>query len=993
MTPPRLRDPARTARGAFYVLFTVSGFSGLIYESIWSHYLKLFLGHSAYAQSLVLATFMGGMAAGSWIASRFSRRWPNLLFAYAIAEGAIGLLAIGFHQTFVAVTDFAYDTVMPALASPGTAALFKWTLSALLILPQSILLGMTFPLIAGGMIRLYPERTGATISMLYFTNSVGASAGVLASGFVLIERVGLPGTILTAGLLNVALALMVWALVKSGHAPGAAPLPDRPREARHGRDTALLLAVSLLTGAASFIYEIGWIRMLSMVFGSSTHAFELMLSAFILGLALGGLWIRRRIDAIALPDRFLGVVQVVMGLCALATLVVYDRTFAVMQWLLTALARTEAGYTVFNVSSHLIALAVMLPAAFCAGTTLPLITHCLLRAGTGERAIGAVYSANTVGAIAGVVAAVHVGLPLLGLKGLMVFGASLDIALGLVLLWRIAGPRLLPLAAAAAGLGAVGITLARVELDPYKMSSGIFRHGTLLDPQSAQVVYHRDGKTATISLVRRGSALSLATNGKPDASLNVSGEGPPRPDELAQVLSAALPLAAHPDPKTAANIGFGSGATSHVLLGSKRLREVDSIEIEPFIVEAARGFLPRNELAYSDPRSRIYFEDAKTFFSLHNKRYDIIVSEPSNPWVSGTASLFTEEFYARVRRHLNEGGVFAQWLQMYEINAALVASVLKALGRHFPDYVIYAATDIDFVILARRGGRPEPAPGRLFGEPQLARELERVSIRSAGDLELHRMGSDSALRPYIESLPVPPNSDYFPVLEFRAPRARFMNESVGFALDLAVAPVPALEMLSTAPASGALPTPGARTWLLKAQRRETARALLAYLLAGAQADAGQPPESLAAEARLARLLLIECTRPELLDRASDALFPLARLAAPVLRPEELRPLWQRIRGAPCHRRLSAAERDWVELFAAVSERDSAAMSRHAESLLESGKPLDASRAEYLLAAAITARLAQGQNEAARRLWARYSGGRTDGQSLQLQFLAGHLRAN
>jgi hypothetical protein len=503
-----------------------------------------------------------------------------------------------------------------------------------------------------------------------------------------------------------------------------------------------------------------------------------------------------------------------------------------------------------------------------------------------------------------------------------------------------------------------------------------------------RVLYHRDGKTATVSLVRRGSALSLATNGKPDASLNVTGEGPPRPDELAQILSAALPLAAHPAPKTAANIGFGSGATTHVLLSSNRLREVDSIEIEPFIVEAARGFLPRNELAYSDPRSRIYFEDAKTFFSLHNKRYDIIVSEPSNPWVSGTASLFTDEFYARVRRHLNEGGLFAQWVQMYEINAALVASILKALGRHFPDYAIYAATDFDFLILARRGGRPEPAAGRLFGEPRLARELERVSIRTAGDLDAHLLGTAAGLRPYLEAIAVPPNSDYFPLLEFRAPKARFMNESVGLALELAVAPVPALEMLSSTPHSGAAATPGARTWLLKAQRRETARALLAYLLADTRDTA--PPDGLAAEARLARLLLIECARPDVLERASDALFPLVSLAVPVLRAEELRPLWQRIRGAPCHGRLAPRERDWIELFAAVSERDSGTMSRLAESLLESGRPFDAGRADYLLAAAITARLAQGSKEAARRLWARYADVSSNPQSLQLQFLAGHL---
>ena len=179
---------------AVFVLFTVSGFAGLIYESIWSHYLKLFLGHAAYAQSLVLAIFMGGMALGAWAASRLSARWRDLLLAYALIEALIGLISLGFHPLFVAVTAVAFDTVIPALGSPAAVHGFKWTLAAALILPQSILLGMTFPLLTGGVLRLRPERAGYAIAMLYFTNSLGAALGVLASGFYFIGAAGLPGT-------------------------------------------------------------------------------------------------------------------------------------------------------------------------------------------------------------------------------------------------------------------------------------------------------------------------------------------------------------------------------------------------------------------------------------------------------------------------------------------------------------------------------------------------------------------------------------------------------------------------------------------------------------------------------------------------------------------------------------------------------------------------------------------------------------------------------
>jgi spermidine synthase len=271
------KNSSRHQRNLFYLLFTLSGFSGLIYESIWSHYLKLFLGHAAYAQTLVLAIFMGGMAIGSWLAGRYSVRWRNLLLGYALTEGVIGLCALVFHGVFVSATELAYSTVIPEIGSPWAVDLFKWSLAGSLILPQSILLGATFPLMSAGLIRRFPAESGTSLAMLYFTNSLGAAVGVLVSGFVLMNAVGLPGTILTAGLINIALALVVWSLVRNTpEKPGRATPPKSAKDAAHGWH--LLLTASLLTGAASFMYEIGWIRMLSLVLGSSTHSFELMLS-------------------------------------------------------------------------------------------------------------------------------------------------------------------------------------------------------------------------------------------------------------------------------------------------------------------------------------------------------------------------------------------------------------------------------------------------------------------------------------------------------------------------------------------------------------------------------------------------------------------------------------------------------------------------------------------------------------------------------------------
>ncbi|HLO24860.1 MAG TPA: hypothetical protein VK187_02015, partial [Geobacteraceae bacterium] len=771
--------------GTFFVIFTISGFSGLIYESIWTHYLKLFLGHAAYAQTLVLAIFMGGMAIGSALCSKYSWRWRNVLAGYAIAEGCIGVGALVFHTVFNGSVNFAFTTIIPALASPGTINAFKWTMSAVLILPQSVLLGMTFPLMSAAFVRMFPDRAGSSIAMLYFTNSIGAAIGVLVSGFFLIRNVGLPGTIRLAGLINVILAVIVWRLSRNllqseerltgSSQPGS--LATRP--VWH-----LLLLVSLITGTASFIYEIGWIRMLSLVLGSSTHAFELMLSAFILGLAFGGLWIKRRIDTIDVPVRFLAVVQMVMGLLALATLPLYGNTFNAMQWLIGHLGKTPAGYFLFNLASHSIACVIMLPATFCAGMTLPLITTILLREGSGEKSIGAVYAANTVGAIIGVFFAIHVGLPQLGLKGLLILGAGLDIALGLFLAWQSASGYvgwMKPGWMTGGCVAAIAGTVFIVQLDPYKMASGVYRKGILMASDTGALLYHKDGKTATVSITQEAGFMSIRTNGKSDSAISFLPDGKPAPDESTMVLAGAIPLVFHPDARLAANIGFGTGLTSQNLLCSPRLQEVDTIEIEPMIVEAARLFGDRVGLVYRDPRSRICIDDAKTFFSSHSKRYDIIVSEPSNPWVSGVAGLFSDEFYQMVNRHLRDDGIFVQWLQLYEIDLDLVASVLKAITANFSDYSIYAANNYDLLIVAKKHsslGQPNPV---LWESPVLRKSLERVGINSIDDLNIRRVGTKRFIDPFLTTFPIRANSDYHPVLDQNAARSRFMDS---YALDL-----------------------------------------------------------------------------------------------------------------------------------------------------------------------------------------------------------------
>ena len=402
------------------LLFVLSGAAGLIYESIWTRYLGLFVGHDAYAQIVVLVIFLGGMSAGAMTVSRWGHRVRDPLLGYALVEFAVGCIGLMFHDVFGWVTNLAYASIYPALAGSAALPLAKWALAGALILPQSILLGATFPLMSAGVLRLNPSRPGRTLALLYFSNSLGAAGGVLLAGFYLVSLAGLPGTLVTAAMLNLGVGVLTIAVRamsrRKADQAGISALPgESPRTAAAASLERLLLGAAFGTAVASFIYEIAWIRMLSLVLGSATHSFELMLSAFILGIALGAFWIRGRADGLRDPQRTLGIVQWVMGSLALATLPFYAASFGWVASLLATFARSDQGYAGFTVARYALCLVIMLPATFCAGMTLPLLTRMLVGAGFGERAIGAVYGWNTLGSIVGVVLGGLVLLPLLGL--------------------------------------------------------------------------------------------------------------------------------------------------------------------------------------------------------------------------------------------------------------------------------------------------------------------------------------------------------------------------------------------------------------------------------------------------------------------------------------------------------------------------------------------------------------------------------------------------
>jgi predicted membrane-bound spermidine synthase len=713
-----------------------------------------------------------------------------------------------------------------------------------------------------------------------------------------------------------------------------------------------------------------------------------MLSAFILGLALGGLWIQRRIDRLGSPVRALAFLQLAMGVAALATLFAYGSTFEAMRWLLLHLPRTQRGYALFNLASNGLALAIMLPATFCAGTTLPLITFQLLRRGHGESSIGSVYAANTVGAIAGVFFAIHVGLPSLGLKHLLTLGGALDIALGAALLLTASAgfaTRRLPLALTGAGALAVVLTLALARLDPRKMASGVYRHAKILSTGD-EVFFHRDGKTATVSVVGDPGkhTLSIRTNGKTDAELTMGLDQPPDPDEPTMILMSAVAMALHPEARTVACIGFGSGLSTHVLLGNPRLSRVDTVEIEPEMVEAARHFRPRNELAYVDARSHIVIDDAKTFFSTRQEKYDLILSEPSNPWVSGVAGLFSDEFYRLVRRHLAAGGVLVQWIQLYEIDVPLVVSVLKALEANFGDYVAYAAADGDLLIAARESGRfSSPDPSALMA-PAIAQALERVGVRNLQDLELRRVGTRSSWDGLTSAIGIPMNSDYAPVLDQNAVRARFLAHDAKPLPAFQKQLFPTVEMLSGIPMPGSVTSVTPEPFFEGSKRAVEAMWLRdLFLRPTSFAEHGLASRELNDHARVVSDWMGACQRQPV---------PLASLVRVLqamvadLTPGDLDAVWWALSSSGCPRRFSAQDRDWIALLQAIGRRDGARMADAARQLLVAEPDLGVSSKRYLVAAGMLGAIAHGSPADARELWKRHEKSLGQDQDLLIRVL-------
>ena len=763
-----------------YALFALSGFAGLIYEGSWARYLKLFLGHASYGQVLTLCIYMGGLAIGSFVAGKLVEKVRRPLLGYAAVELAIGIGGVVYHPMYNVLTGFFFDSEFTAGLGFKGAEVMKILLATGSTLPIAIAVGMTFPFIAAGLMR----KSGAELSlpMLYFTNSLGSAIGILFTSYMLIPELGNHATLCVAASINFLLAAVF------GFIGFATPATKAEADAESGVTDAEPLNedyvaehklamppkstwfwIAAITGLTSFVYEIVWIRLLSLLMGSSSHSFDQMLSAFILGLAIGSAVSGKLLKKDSLV--VLSMAQILMAFFALCTLYFHKPFWGMMNEANQIFNATSDGYICWSVFKYALSVLWMVPTSFFAGMTLPLITLILTRAFKSEAPIGKVYGWNTLGSIVGSAGGGLLLLPLLQLKGALVLAAILDFAIGFILLvvYRKKFRYSVPFYVMAAFMVVPSIF---VNFDPSLITSGAFRAYKNLHPDEKIIV--RDGKTATISFHESDVHYYVKTNGKADASMSKDRNPPIEGDELTQAATAFMPMAVKTEPYDAAMVGFGSGMGAHYLLADPLVRDFDCVEIEEEMMDLAKGFYPWNARGYDDPRIHIFIDDAQTFFLTNRRKYDLMISVPSNPWVSGVASLFSHEFYTRMRNYIKPGGLWVQWIQTYEFNDQLFLNILKALDVAFPHVSLYKAPEEpDIIIIASDQPVFQKGIGRFSTDPVLVKEFERIHRDPEFFGERNFLFTSKMVRNMMEN--IEPNSIFTPMVDNKAEEARFVH--------------------------------------------------------------------------------------------------------------------------------------------------------------------------------------------------------------------------
>jgi spermidine synthase len=768
--------PGDMSRALLLFLVTLSGATGLVYQSLWLRSFGLVFGTTTDAIALVLAVFMGGLGLGSYLAGR--RRSASPLRDYARIEIGIGLTAL--------VTLPLLRWLPGAYVGLASAELLvKALAAAVILLPTTVLLGATVPLVVE-----FLDRAGsdfkASLGRVYLFNTLGATAGAFLVTFVLVPELGVRATLTAAALVNLCIGGVAWRGSQETKLSPASTVA-LPGSVRPG----LAENLAAVSGLFMFGIEVLWTRSYALVIGSSVYAFSSMLVSVLVGLVLGTAVYDRLRPRIQRPERLLGALFVWTGLAALGGAAAIGM---LPEALLDLMKKLPLTFGAHQAASLGLCVATMLPVTTALGFSFPLLAHLVDGRASAQEGSARLYLWNTLGAILGAILTdfLLIDRLALGLQRSFLILAVVPLATGAWILLARSRPILQPVFLAAALAGAAAVLPWWRLWDPIMITSGVYRYGIewsarpgfrLKDVNSQrELLFYREGKEAVVAVSQlAGKSLRfLSVNGKTDA-------GSVAEDVLTQKFIAHVPLLLHPEPRRALVIGWGSGATA-ASAALYPLEKLECVEIEPATYEAAPFFDSLSGHVRRDPRFSIVFRDGRNHLLRSRDQWDVIVSEPSNPWISGVSNLFTREFYQTARKRLAGRGLFGQWFHYYNMEPADVKIELATFAEVFPYVSVWTVPPVakdgqamltaDLLLV----GSDEPHAldwRRLtwaFEQEVLAQDLK--STRVLGDeiaiLASYAFGRPELLR-YVDDKALfprgtPLNTDDQPWIEFRAPR-------------------------------------------------------------------------------------------------------------------------------------------------------------------------------------------------------------------------------
>jgi spermidine synthase len=765
----------------FLALYCLSGAAALLYEVAWLRLLALHLGHTVAAVSTVLTAFMGGLAAGALVAGR---RSETLTPTMALRACAFLEILIAVSAVVVPVVIAAAHPLLAATYADGAGAWFGPTRVAIAfaaVAVPTLAMGATFPFAvraSSGRTEHRPLRSSA--GAVYAANTIGAAVGAAVTGFVLLPALGLRGTTLVGVGINLIVAAGFWMLARRAPAPGAPALsapalkaPDALAPSAPNAPSAPGALVLTAIGASGFIglaYEVAWTRVLAMVVGPTSYAFSGMLVTFIAGIGLGAVAGEMLARRMARPVVALAMMFLVGAAGAGVALMFIGRgPLLIGEWV----ARPDASFGWIVGAEIALAAALMLPITLALGAAFPLA----LAATAGSRDAAAashVYVANTLGAIAGSLAGGWLLVPALGLRATIVSIAIAGAAVGALLALSSGPLRRSALSIAAGAAACAALVFSAPVWDPELLSGGAYKYAPYLrgDLQTGlsagTLLYYREGAAGTVSVRKTAASVALAIDGKVDASNDA--------DMLTQRLLAHLPLLLHPAPRNVAIVGLGSGVTAGSALAHDVAR-VDVLEISPQVVDASSHFAADNRNALDDGRLQLIVGDGRSHLAFSRQTYDVIISEPSNPWMAGVASLFTREFFEAARERLSPQGLLCQWTHTYDISASDLRSITHTFSSVFPDGTMWLVGEGDLLLIAGPSGVTPDADRivRAMARAEVRQDLAEVGVRSPfGVLSLFA-GNGEDLRAYGAGSAI--QTDDGLALEFSAPRAIFGRSS------------------------------------------------------------------------------------------------------------------------------------------------------------------------------------------------------------------------